>query len=139
MSHHQRLGTTAAIVTTDGRRGRADAGRGHVPTVSSAVRSLAAGGRRPRSSSGRSHPIRPDLSLKASPRGGQGVSRDLLVDVHGLSVLPKIVESGEAPGAVALERSLAGVFPGKGSVLALGGDDDDHRPTGYVVPDARSE
>lgn len=72
-------------------------------------------------SSGASHAVGPDLALDAGDRGGEGVSGDLLVDVHGLGVLAEVVEAGEAAGAVALKGPFAGVFSDMASqVLAPG-------------------
>ena len=55
--------------------------------------------------------IGPDLALETGAGGGQRVGGDILVDVHGLSVLAQVVEPREAPRAVTLKRTLAGMFP----------------------------
>lgn len=66
---------------------------------------------RARPVAGLSYTLGANLPLEARAGGGEGVHGDVFVDVNGLGVLAEVIEAGEAAGAVALERSLAGVFP----------------------------
>jgi len=65
----------------------------------------------PSSITGLSDSFGADLSLEAGAGGGKRVDRDIFVYVDGLGVLTEVVEAGEATGTVALEGSLASVFP----------------------------
>lgn len=58
------------------------------------------------------HSVCPDLPLKPCPGRGERVTWNLFVDVHGLGMLPEVVEAGEAATAVALKRPFTSVFPG---------------------------
>ena len=58
------------------------------------------------------NPVRPDLSLEPGAGGRERVDRNVFVDVNRLSVLAKVVQTREAPRAMALERAFARVFPG---------------------------
>lgn len=68
-------------------------------------------GSRPCPAAGLAYPVCPDLSLESCSGRGERVPWNFFVDVHGLGVLPKVVETREAATAVALERSLTSVFP----------------------------
>ncbi len=83
------------------------------------------------------HPVGPDLPLEAGAGGGERVDGDVFVDVHGLRVLAQIVEAREPPRTVALEGTLARVFPNNivvvsPRVLADEGD-------GVCLPDVASK
>ena len=54
--------------------------------------------------------VGPDLTLEARASGSQRIPGDLFVDMHGLGMLPQVIKTGESPGAVALERTFAGVL-----------------------------
>ena len=56
------------------------------------------------------NPICADLTLEARASGSQRIPGDLFVDMHGLGMLPQVIKTGESPGAVALERTFAGVL-----------------------------
>lgn len=86
--------------------------------MAAAMRSLAAGRRRARSRSRRTDPIGADLALETGPRRGEGVARDLFVDVDRLCVLAEIVQAGKAAGTVALKGTFARMFPGGVSNMA---------------------
>jgi hypothetical protein len=57
------------------------------------------------------HSVGPNLPLEPRPGSGERVDGNLFVRVHGLGVLPQVVQAREASFAVTLERALAGVFP----------------------------
>jgi hypothetical protein len=78
--------------------------------VASAVRPLAASGARPRAALG-PNSIGTDLTLEPSSGGGKRVTRDLFVDMHGLGMLSQVIQAGEAPRTVTLERPLPRMFP----------------------------
>lgn len=62
------------------------------------------------------NPVRPDLSLEPGTGCCQGIDGDIFVDMDGLGVLAKVVQTREAPRAMALEGAFACVFPGGVSV-----------------------
>ena len=110
VGHDQRRRSTAEFLgLAVGRRRRGDAGGREVPAVTSTVCPLTARRARPRATLG-TDPVCPNLALESRPRSREGVPGDLLVDVHRLGVLAQVIESGEAPSAVALEWALPGVF-----------------------------
>jgi hypothetical protein len=64
----------------------------------------------PRAVARRSHSVGSDLSLEAGSRCSKRLGGYIFVDVYSLSMLPQIIESGEAPRAVALEWPFARVL-----------------------------
>jgi hypothetical protein len=66
--------------------------------------------RGPRPISGLAHAVCSNLSLKPRAGGSKTVDGNVLVHMHSLGMLAQVVESGEAPGAVALEGSFTSVF-----------------------------
>lgn len=65
---------------------------------------------------GRPNSFGPDLALESRAGGSQGIAGNVFVAVHRLSMLPQVVQTGEPAGAVALERSFAGVLPARHAV-----------------------
>jgi hypothetical protein len=77
----------------------------------------------PRPVSGLTHTVCSNLSLEPRASGGKTVNGYVLVHMHSLGMLAQVVESGEAPGAVALERpftSVLSICRSTTVVLALG-------------------
>lgn len=74
--------------------------------------------RRSASPAGGSHSVCPDLPLEPGPGSSERIDRDIFVHVHGLGVLSQVVETREAPGAMALEWALAGVLPRKWAMIS---------------------
>lgn len=108
--HDQRRRSTAELLgLAVCRCSGCDARGGQIPAVTPTMRSLATSRASSRPTR-RPHPIGANLALESGTGGGQGVARDVLVDVHRLSMLPQVVESREPPRAVALERTLSSVF-----------------------------
>ena len=113
--HDQRGRPSTDVVThAQVRDAGADAGRREVSRVASAMThpTLTAQRRCSGASWRGPNAIRANLALEPRARRGEGIGRDLLIDMHRLCMLPQIVESGESPGAVTLERALAGMFSG---------------------------
>jgi hypothetical protein len=79
--------------------------------VAARVATLAAESRSPRPAGLLSGSVSPYLPLESRARSCQGVSRDLLVHMHSLRMLPKIVKPRETPRAMTCEGALASVFP----------------------------
>ena len=75
-------------------------------------------GSRPCPATRLAYPVRPDLPLEPSSGRGERIAGDLFVDVHGLGMLPEVVETGEAATAVALERPFTSVFPASDSSVS---------------------
>ena len=95
-----------------------------------------AGSCRSARASGRPHPIRAYLSLKPSPSGRERIAWYLLIDVDGLGMLPQVVEAGEAPRAMALEWSFAGMLAGLSLVdgQIAQSDNEPYMPSQMLAP-----
>lgn len=70
-----------------------------------------ASGRRGPGSARLSSSVGSNLPLEACARRGEGVHRDVFVDVHGLGMLSEVVEAGKSASAVTLKGALPSVFP----------------------------
>ena len=68
-------------------------------------------GRRSPGSPSLSNSVGSNLPLEPCARRGEGVHRDVFVDVHGLGMLSEIVEARKSSGAVTLKGALPSVFP----------------------------
>lgn len=78
--------------------------------MAATVAALTVERRRPRPAVRWPDAIGANLSLESGPSGCQRVPGDIFVDVNRLGVLSEVIQPRKAAGAVALERSLAGVF-----------------------------
>lgn len=63
------------------------------------------------------HPICTNLALKSCAGGRERVTRDFLVHMDRLGMLPQVVEPGKPPRTMALEGAFPGMFANMASQM----------------------